>query len=77
MASQRNGTLYTGVTTDLIARVFQHKNKVTKGFTRQYGCNDLYELCGTVENAILREKQLKGGSIIKKLRLIESIPIAN
>ena len=75
MASQRNGTLYTGVTSNLPLRVWQHKEKIIKGFTTQYGCISLvyYEMCGTIENAILREKQIKGGSRIKKIRLIETL----
>ncbi|EKE08943.1 MAG: Excinuclease ABC C subunit protein [uncultured bacterium] len=75
MASKRNGTLYTGVTSNLIQRVYQHKNGITKGFTDRYRCKMLvyYELFYDMEHAILREKQLKGGSRKQKLRLIESI----
>ncbi len=75
MASERNGTLYTGVTSNLIQRVYQHKNSLTKGFTNRYGCKMLvyYELFFAMENAILREKKLKGGSRMQKLRLIESL----
>ena len=75
MANERNGTLYTGVTSDLIQRIYQHKNGLTKGFTYRYRCKILvyYELCYDMESAILREKQLKGGSRKQKLRLIESL----
>jgi putative endonuclease len=75
MASKRNGTLYTGVTSDLMQRVFQHKNKLIRGFTSRYGCKMLvyYEVYGDMESAILREKQIKGGSRKRKLRLIESV----
>ena len=58
MASRRNGTLYTGVTSDLIKRVWQHREGLGDGFTKRYGCKR-------------REKQLKGGSRMKKLPLIE------
>ena len=75
MANRRNGTLYTGVTSDLIARAWQHRGGVSPGFTRRYGCKLLvwYELHGTMEHAILREKQLKGGSRTRKLALIEAM----
>ncbi|TAK73347.1 MAG: GIY-YIG nuclease family protein [Gammaproteobacteria bacterium] len=75
MASKRNGTLYTGVTSDLIKRVYQHKNGVTPGFTQQYGCHYLvyYEMYEDMLSAITREKQIKGGSRKKKIALIESM----
>lgn len=65
MTNKRNGTLYTGVTSDLTQRVYQHKNGLTKGFTSRYGCKILvyYELFDDMENAILREKLLKAGSM--------------
>ena len=74
MASKRNGTLYVGVTSNLPQRAWQHREGVADGFTRRYGCKLLvwYELCGTMEHAILREKQLKAGSRAKKLALIEA-----
>ena len=74
MASRRNGTLYVGVTSDLVARAWQHKNG-TVGFTSRYGCKLLvwFEAHECMESAILREKQIKGGSRKKKLGLIESI----
>ncbi|MGO9486482.1 MAG: GIY-YIG nuclease family protein [Rhodomicrobium sp.] len=73
MASERNGTLYTGVTSALIQRVYQHKNGVIKGFTEKYGCKLLvyYELLDRMEDAIAREKQIKAGSRAKKIALIE------
>lgn len=73
--NKRNGTLYTGVTSDLIKRVFQHKNKFADGFTKLYDVNKLgyYEIFEDIEQAILREKQIKAGSRKKKLGLIESI----
>ena len=75
MASRRNGTLYVGVTSDLVARAWQHREGVLPGFTKRYGCKLLawYELHGSMEHAILREKQLKGGSRARKLALIEAM----
>ena len=75
MANKRNGTLYTGVTSNLIQRVYQHKNGLLSGFTKRYGCKLLvyYELFDDMENAIIREKLLKGGSRKQKLTLIESL----
>ena len=75
MANKRNGTLYTGVTSNLKKRVYQHKESIIKGFTSKYECNKLvyYEILETMESAILREKQIKSGSRKKKLKLIESI----
>ena len=75
MASKRNGTLYTGVTSNLVKRVYEHKESVIRGFTKKYICKLLvfYELYETMESAISREKQIKGGSRKKKLLLIENI----
>lgn len=75
MANKRNGTLYTGVTGDLIKRVQEHKHEDIRGFTQKYGCELLvyYELCDNMYSAIEREKKIKGGSRKKKLTLIESI----
>jgi predicted GIY-YIG superfamily endonuclease len=75
MANKRNGTLYVGVTSDLIQRVYQHKQDETDGFTKRYGCKILvyYEQYDNMETAIEREKQLKGGSRKKKIALIESV----
>jgi predicted GIY-YIG superfamily endonuclease len=73
MASQRNGTLYTGVTSSLVHRVWQHREGLIGGFTKRYGCKLLvwYELHATMPDAIAREKRIKGGSRAKKLALIE------
>ena len=75
MASRRNGTLYTGVTSHLVQRAWQHREGQVKGFTKQYGCKLLvwYKLHGSMESAILREKQIKAGSPAKKLALIEGM----
>ncbi|RZZ84499.1 GIY-YIG nuclease family protein [Pseudoxanthomonas winnipegensis] len=73
MASKRNGTLYVGVTSNLVARVWQHRNHVVEGFTDRYDIGMLvwYELHGTMESAILREKQIKKWNRAWKLRLIQ------
>jgi predicted GIY-YIG superfamily endonuclease len=75
MASQRNGTLYTGVTSSLVHRAWQHREGLTGGFTRRYGCKLLvwFELHATMPDAIAREKQIKGGSRKSKLALIEAM----
>jgi predicted GIY-YIG superfamily endonuclease len=74
VANRRNGTLYTGVTPNLVQRISQHRQSVADGFTRRYGCKRLvwFELAETMEVAILREKQIKAGSRAKKLALIET-----
>jgi putative endonuclease len=73
LASKRNGTLYTGVTSDLVKRVWEHKNNVVDGFTKRYSVHQLvwYELHENMESAIKREKQLKEWKRQWKLRLIE------
>jgi putative endonuclease len=73
LASQRNGTLYCGVTSDLIQRVWQHKNDVVDGFSRRYGVHTLvwFEVHETMESAIAREKAIKNWSRQRKLVLIE------
>jgi putative endonuclease len=73
LASKRNGTLYVGVTSDLAKRVWEHKNKLVKGFTEKYGIDMLvyYEVHADAENAITREKQIKKWNRAWKLRLIE------
>ncbi|MDQ8730675.1 GIY-YIG nuclease family protein [Bradyrhizobium sp. LHD-71] len=75
VASRRNGTLYTGVTADLPARAFQHREGKIKGFSAKYGCKMLvwYELHEDMIAAITREKQIKAGSRASKLALIESL----
>ena len=75
MASKRNGTLYIGVTNNLIRRVYEHKNNLIKGFTSKYGVHRLvyFESTSEVESAILREKQLKKWKREWKLELIEKI----
>ena len=74
LANKRNGTLYIGVTSDLIQRIHQHKEKITDGFSKKHDCSNLvfFEIHETMESAILREKQIKGGSRKKKLALIEN-----
>jgi putative endonuclease len=73
LASQRNGTLYIGVTSNLIRRVWEHKTKLLKGFTEKYGVNQLvhYEEYQDVDVAIQREKRLKEWKRKWKLHLIE------
>ncbi|MGN6058083.1 MAG: GIY-YIG nuclease family protein [Sphingomicrobium sp.] len=75
MANKRNGTLYTGVTSDLVKRVWQHRAGLAESFTKRYGCKMLvwYELGGDMEAAILREKQIKAGPRHAKLKLIEAL----
>jgi putative endonuclease len=74
LASRKRGTLYIGVTSDLLKRVWQHKNDVIEGFTQKYHVHDLvwYEQHGTMESAILREKALKEWKRAWKLELVES-----
>jgi len=73
--NKRNGTLYTGVTSNLVKRVYEHKNKLTKGFTSKYDVDKLgyYEVHESIASAIDREKQIKGSSRKKKLELIEKM----
>jgi putative endonuclease len=73
LASKRNGTLYTGVTSDLVKRIWQHREGIVEGFTKQYGIKMLvwFEQHGTMETAILREKQIKEWKRKWKLELIE------
>src|SRR5574337_910137 len=74
LASRRNGTLYVGVTSNLVQRVWQHKEGVADGFTKQYGVKRLvwYEQHDDAESAISREKQLKKWNREWKIGLIES-----
>lgn len=75
LASKRNGTLYIGVTSDLVQRIWQHRNDVVDGFTKKYGVHMLvwYELHEDMESAIIREKRLKKWNRAWKLRLIEEM----
>jgi predicted GIY-YIG superfamily endonuclease len=78
MANKRNGTLYTGVTSNLSQRASQHRARLTTGFTARYGCTMLvwyerYERYERMDEAIVREKQIKAGSRGKKLVLIETL----
>ena len=73
LASDRNGTLYIGVTSDLTKRVWEHMNNMVEGFTKRYGVHRLvwYEVHDTMESAIQREKRLKEWKRVWKLELIE------
>ncbi|MFW5427206.1 MAG: GIY-YIG nuclease family protein [Methylophagaceae bacterium] len=73
LASKRNGTLYIGVTSDLIKRIWQHKNNEIEGFTKKHQIHNLiwYELHQEMESAIAREKQLKKWNRDWKIELIE------
>jgi len=73
MASRQNGTLYIGVTSDLVKRVCEHKNSFVEGFTKKYRIKILvyYEIHQNAEAAITREKQIKKWNRAWKLRLIE------
>ena len=73
LATGKRGTLYIGVTSNLIARTWQHREHVVEGFTKRYDVTMLvwYELHGTMESAILREKQLKKWNREWKLRLVQ------
>ena len=74
LSSKRNGTLYVGVTSNLVRRVYEHKKHLVAGFTKRYGINRLvwYETHETMESAIMREKQLKKWNRSWKIHLIES-----
>ena len=73
LASKRNGTLYIGITSDLIKRAYEHKNNMVEGFTQKYNIHNLvyYETTESVESAIKREKQIKSWKRDWKIRLIE------
>lgn len=73
MANRRNGTLYTGVTSNLAERAYQHRKGLVPGFTKRYGCKLLvwFESFETMPDAIAREKQIKAGSRKDKLSLIK------
>jgi putative endonuclease len=73
LSNERNTVLYTGVTNNLLKRVWEHKNKLVEGFTKRYAVNKLvyYEIFDDIEMAIQREKQIKAGSRNKKIALIQ------
>ena len=74
MTNKRNTVLYTGVSNNLKKRVYEHKEKLTEGFTKKYNITKLvhYEVFEDIEIAILREKQIKAGSRQKKIDLVNS-----
>ncbi|OGG10557.1 hypothetical protein A3A59_03380 [Candidatus Gottesmanbacteria bacterium RIFCSPLOWO2_01_FULL_42_10] len=74
MANKRP-TLYTGVTSNLVQRIFQHKNDLVKGFTSKYKLHKLvyYEALETIESAIIREKQIKDMDRYEKLEMIKKV----
>ena len=73
LANKRNGTIYVGVTSDLVKRIWEHKNNIVEGFTKDYNVHQLvwYELHESMESAITREKRLKDWKRAWKLELIE------
>ena len=75
LASKLKGTLYTGVTSDLIKRVWEHKSNLVESFTSKYGVHTLvwYELHGTMESAIQREKAIKNWKRAWKIKTIEKL----
>ena len=75
LARKPYGTLYTGVTSSLTARIYEHREKLVPGFTSRYGCTLLvwYESYSLMADAIAREKQIKAGSRARKIKLIEAL----
>jgi putative endonuclease len=75
LTNKTNRVLYTGVTNNLERRIYEHKNKITQGFTSKYNLTKLvyYEATNDVNSAIAREKQIKGWLRIRKIKLIETI----
>jgi putative endonuclease len=75
LTNKRNTVLYTGVTSDLIKRIYEHKQKLVEGFTKKYNVDKLvyYDIFEDIENAIIREKQIKGWIRKKKIELIDSV----
>ncbi len=74
MTNSRNTVLYIGITNDLKRRVYEHKSRLIEGFSKKYNLTKLvyYETCGDIEGAIIREKQIKGGSRQDKLNLVNA-----
>ena len=75
MMNKGDTVIYTGVTSHLVKRVYEHQQKLVDGFTKKYNVNKLvyYEMCDDITSAIAREKQIKGGSRAKKLKLIKNV----
>ena len=75
LANKNNSTIYIGVTNDLVRRIYEHKNNVVKGFTQKYNVHKLvyFEQTENIENAIIREKQLKNYSRERKEELINNV----
>ena len=75
MTNKINTVLYTGITSDLVKRIWEHKTKALEGFTKKYNINKLvfFEIYNDPENAILREKQIKAGSRAKKIKLVTEL----
>ena len=75
LTNKGHNVLYTGVTRDLVKRVYEHKNKLAEGFTKKYNLDQLvyYEIFDGIENAIQREKQFKGWLRSKKIALVEQM----
>ena len=75
LTNKRNGTLYVGVTSNILKRVLEHKKGILLGFTKKYGLNTLvyYETSDDIRGAIQREKQIKAGSRKNKIKLIEAM----
>jgi putative endonuclease len=75
LARRRNGTLYVGVTSDLVKRVYEHKSDLVDGFTKKYGVHNLvyYETAHSIDSAIAREKQMKKWNRAWKMKLVEKV----
>ena len=75
MTNKKNTVLYTGITSNLNKRIYEHKENLVEGFTKKYNVHKLvyYEVFNDVEGAISREKQIKAGSRNKKIKLISSL----